>query len=889
MKKILVAMFFIALNALVLTNGAHAQAAPQLNPSLKKAATLIPIPGISGAVNDLFNQLKPLGSGGKYAASTKVNVPGVGDFPLQLYVFGELDRQAIILVVNRTIAMPGVFNNSAWKKLAGSSLTDPIFSLSLGDYSLNTMDMPAEFRQVVANSYFNVDSLDFTSGLQVASRAHIGGVMKTVIETGMGVPVQQFTMRAGVVSPAPSNPQAAAGLAAAMLSDLENVGKMAKDAPEFFAEFQLAPGKSVPAPLGMQAMTLTDATFSINNKGTAGYKGNAVLPGGKKLITFFETPLNPLGAMDLLDFRFGMAAQDFTLEDYVNLATAFSTPKMQGGSFLKGIDKFEAQLRSVLKPLAVFKLRNPKPVPEYKFGDKSKPFPPLEVFNVLMLGPLASADDGTGKTINGPMLKLVGDASVLGQKLASMNAMMSANGLHAKASAGLSLKLGPLGKQGITMAANADIDGKQQLIGLRGNVVGRVLEANMDGLNLSINSPATCLTPFALSAKLAIDPNMDFASVLDGMPGVNVDPAQLQGCVGAELEKAYKWVATTGSSLGGYTAAAANQELNKIANAAAREYERLKDIARDKANKTASDAMKAFNDAGNAFKKIGKKKHHKAPPDPRMEASVFDWDYYYDTNQDVVKTGVDLAQHWRDNGISAGRRGSPEFDVKFYMARYLDVQKACGTDRLCAVKHWVDNGIDEGRQGSVDFAVASYLQRYPDLQKSFGQDNYPEALDHWMNDGSVKGRNGKADNPAPGPINGPKQIGGDGGSRWNDYDKCAGQFVTGFKVFYGDRLDMVQFHYNGRGWAGVHGKMNTPRAEVMLAAGEYIVRVDYRSGARVDSVTFKSNLGKTYGPYGGGGGSPGTYIVTPGEKLGCMAGRSGSEIDKLLFSSTGLR
>lgn len=33
--------------------------------------------------------------------------------------------------------------------------------------------------------------------------------------------------------------------------------------------------------------------------------------------------------------------------------------------------------------------------------------------------------------------------------------------------------------------------------------------------------------------------------------------------------------------------------------------------------------------------------------------------------------------------------------------------------------------------------------------------------------------------------------------------------------------------------------MNTPKAEAMPAAGEYIVRVDYRSGGKVDSVSLK--------------------------------------------------
>jgi hypothetical protein len=748
----------LLLQSLALQVPAHAQATPPINASLKEAASLIPVPGIQGAVKEMFNALKPMPGGG-YMAKTTTGLP------LQLYVFGDADKQAILVVVNSTIAMPKVFNNKAWKQLAGASFSDPIFSLSTVNFSLDAKDMPAEFKQVIANSYFNVSSLDFSNGFQTAAKIRLGGLMKNVIEVGMNVPVQDFTLRAGVVLPVPSDPAGRAALAASILADMKNLEKMAKDSPEFYAEFQLAPGKIIAAPLGMQALTLTDATISLNNKLTLGYKGNVMLQGGKKLITFFETPLNPAGAMDLLDFSFGMAAQDFTLEDYVNLATAFSTPKMPGGSFMKGIDKFEAQLRSVLKPLSVFKLRNPKKVADYKFGDKTKPFPPLESFNVLMLGPLASMDDGTGKTIKGPMMKLVGDATVLGQKLASMNAIMSANGLHAKASAGLSLKLGPLGKQGITMAANADIDQGRQLIGLRGNALGRILEANMNGASVSINSPATCLTPFALTAGLAIDPNMNFASVLDGLPGVNVDPGQIAGCFGAELEKAYKWVATTGASLGGYTAAAANQELNKIANAAAAEYNKAKQAARKAAESSINAVSKNYSAATDAvINTVG----HTSKPSIDVKTmlfdrSVFDWDFYYDNNPDLVKKKTDLIAHWQNTGYKQRMRGSLEFDIQFYANRYPDaVKQMFSAEADSMTMHWLVYGIKEGRQGSADFHVAAYLARYPDLQKAFGADNYAAAFAHWLNTGKAEGRDGR---PMTGAIpkglsSGPKGVTG---------------------------------------------------------------------------------------------------------------------------------
>src|SRR3569833_1562062 len=120
--------------------------------------------------------------------------------------------------------------------------------------------------------------------------------------------------------------------------------------------------------------------------------------------------------------------------------------------------------------------------------------------------------------------------------------------------------MGPLGRQGITMAANADVTHAVQSLAMHGNVLGRVLDVNMDPKQLSLNSPGTCATPFALTDKVDLQPALDVSALLDSLPGGNVDPAQLSGCIGADLQKAYQWVSTTGKSLGGYSANAANAE-----------------------------------------------------------------------------------------------------------------------------------------------------------------------------------------------------------------------------------------------------------------------------------------------------------------------------------------
>lgn len=881
----------IALISLFVLAAPAVQADAPINPNIREALYHLPIPGIQSALDDLFKALKQGESGG-YAAKTTVQVPGVGSFPLQLYFFGKNEKQALLLVVDRTIATPKVFNNRAWKQLAGASLSDPIFSLSTVDFLLTVKDMPAFFKKVVADSYYNVQALQFTSGFQVAARLSLAGQMKGVLEKGLNFPSTDFTMRAGVVIPVPTDAAGSAALAAQLAADMKNVDKVLKDQPDFFIELQPKPGTKVDGLMGMGSVTLTDPTVSLNSKLTLGFKGN-VITGGTTYITFFETPLTPEGVMDLSDFQFGFATQTMTFAQASSLAMSLQTPKAKGGSFIKDIEKYRKQLNQYLNPLSTFEIRNPNTVGTYKFGDPNHPFPPREIFNVIVMGPLASMSDSNGKTIQGPYLSAIGDVRLLQQKMGGVRLTIGESGLHSLMSAGLKLNMGPLGKTGITMRANADIDSTTQQLLMHGNVLGRTLDVSMDPYKLAINSPATCATPFSLTEKVDITPIVDVSGLMDVLPGVNVDPAKLSNCIGEDLKQAYKWVSTTGSSLGGYTAKAANEELKKIDDAAREAYNKAKNAARDAANKATDTVANAFRDAGNAFKGLGKKKKHKKGPDPKFAASVFDWDYYYDHAQDVVKAKVDLATHWRDHGFSEGRQGSLTFNAKYYMNRYSDVKGACKGDVQCALQHWLDEGIEEGRQGSADFSVYDYMRRYLDLRQAFGRENYLDALDHWINHGEDEGRNGKPASTASGLLAGSWLAGGEGGSPWSDLEVTCdpGQYVTGVRLVTGKKyVDSLQFQYDKSKWGDVHGAQGkTPNVKFALDSGEYIVRVDYRSGSMLDAIGFVTNKGRTFGPFGGGGGSPHSYSVTPGEKLGCMYGRAGSSIDQIVLTSTGPR
>ena len=581
----------------------------------------LPIEGIKDEVLKMVNTLKKTQCAdlnGCYSAKSG---------QLQLYFFkSNTAQQTFLLVINTKLTLPKLLKDNVQKILGGTSLSDPIISISTADFELDTAKMPADLQNIVRDSYFNVNAITFSSGVQISGRADLGGVMETTMKA-MGVDVDKLTLRAAVVMPIPTDLTSGAGTGAGLADSLSHSETMKKSgakalSPEAFVEFQLAPGSTVSmnAPL----MTLTDSTFFINNAGTFGYKGNARFKGTKKdILLQFQTPLDPAGAMDLLDFSFRMAMpQSFTLEDHANMTVgmamsgsgvstlnpaATASLNKYGGGFVGEINAIKKPLLAVAKPLSVFQLRNPNPPAPYKFGDRSKPFPTTDVpFNVILLGPLA---DG------GPLMYVASDVQILGQTMGKMEVSAGKKGFHGMAEADIVLKLGPLGKTSVKMQALADITGKQQDISLKGNLMGQKLAIILQGEKLTIDLSASCVNPFEIKVQVAIEESMDIAKIFQGEAGANVDPSKLQNCMGKELEAAYNKIAGDFKELGGYTAKEANAALKKIDDAAkqaAAETARAAEKAAADAQKTAQQATAAANKAAEDLKAVADKATNEA-------------------------------------------------------------------------------------------------------------------------------------------------------------------------------------------------------------------------------------------------------------------------------------
>lgn len=127
------------------------------------------------------------------------------------------------------------------------------------------------------------------------------------------------------------------------------------------------------------------------------------------------------------------------------------------------------------------------------------------------------------------------------------------------------------------------------------------------------------------------------------------------------------------------------------------------------------------------------------PPPPTGTVSdtvVFDAAFYlalYDDLRAAFGTNTQrAAEHWRQHGIREGRRGSPEFDARYYLAQNSDVARVFGASNYQgAIDHFIQYGAKEGRAGSAEIQGRYYLNQNADLQAAFGANNFPAALNHF--------------------------------------------------------------------------------------------------------------------------------------------------------------
>lgn len=250
---------------------------PSVTPILENLLHQIPIADLSNELQGMMSSMKETRCDndltGCYMAKS-------GD--LQLYFFtSEEIQQTLLLVIDRTFAMPQLLNKDVQNALGDTALVSPIISISTTDYDLDLNKMPPELQKIVRDRYFNVNTLSFSSGIQLAARANLGGLFKITIEA-MGLKNRAMTLRSAISIPIPLDFASGAGSGAAV-ANAKAHNKAMKEAgaealkPQAFVQFQFAPNTKLA--LAMPSIALTDATFFIDNSLTFGYKGNALFQG----------------------------------------------------------------------------------------------------------------------------------------------------------------------------------------------------------------------------------------------------------------------------------------------------------------------------------------------------------------------------------------------------------------------------------------------------------------------------------------------------------------------------------------------------------------------------------------------------------------------------------
>ncbi len=93
----------------------------------------------------------------------------------------------------------------------------------------------------------------------------------------------------------------------------------------------------------------------------------------------------------------------------------------------------------------------------------------------------------------------------------------------------------------------------------------------------------------------------------------------------------------------------------------------------------------------------------KAEPTLKLDdySLVFEVTYYYNNNADLQSTvgngGQKLLEHFVNNGMAEGRKGSDNFDVKIYKENNKDLETAYGDNLKKYYEHFLETGHKENR------------------------------------------------------------------------------------------------------------------------------------------------------------------------------------------------
>ncbi|MCP9848706.1 CHAP domain-containing protein [Cyanobium sp. Morenito 9A2] len=187
----------------------------------------------------------------------------------------------------------------------------------------------------------------------------------------------------------------------------------------------------------------------------------------------------------------------------------------------------------------------------------------------------------------------------------------------------------------------------------------------------------------------------------------------------------------------------------------------------------------------------------------RRGSVEFDPIYYMAAHPDVEQAyGVmnfsGAISHYYQWGKPGGWYGSEwitdstAFQLGYYLANNADVKAVTNNanQEVEATRHWYFNGINEGRRGSPEFDPKFYLAKYEDVRAAYGDNNYRGALDNYLLFGKAGGRIGADDTPRTLSINDVGIIEGSSGSQFL-------VFTVSLNIVFGDPVAVSYSTANG--------------------------------------------------------------------------------------------
>ena len=472
-------------------------------------------------------------------ARRTVNVPQLGN--VSLYVNVQ-NYNAAILLIDQQISVP--FGSDMFLG-DSTAVNKPMFVLAKGG-QFDRSELPNSLKPIWQQHYGDPVKFDLQNGMTVYGVLGVDGLPGSIMRKMLGAPNGPVILPARFSRGKPDVRQLPPKETCdSFASWLKNSVKQqivsyisgpnaALANSEKQVQLWMRPGQDFNQPMGIGGTRLAGANIDWSSTGSIAVAGNLTL-NRKTLVAHYSGPYNLMvklanvaTSQDLKAIRnelsqLGLKVStppEFSYKDGVDFMVAV----VQALPWFDLPSNFTSAVSAMSTPLGLVKLENPVlPQPQISIAET---LAPADRFNIAFVG----ARSGSNSDPNAPLLRMAGNASMLNQKFAGLNASLSTSGLYGKANAKVGLP--GTGFDVGSMDAVVEITGNKQEIGASGAIAvpGVPLNASLrllwgtSGVGASLHG--SCL-PVKLNANVEYSKVADFGQLLKALsPSPNADAVE---------------------------------------------------------------------------------------------------------------------------------------------------------------------------------------------------------------------------------------------------------------------------------------------------------------------------------------------------------------------------